>query len=465
MADLPREISEAFVRLKKEYPSGISLKRIRRGYYVYKEKGLWIKDQRRTKIISEYLGKITKEGLFVKKKLSAKDDLENAKAVVAEHGGEIIWHDKGISDIELHTGKELETTEVDLKLLTCLSMNARISMSEVGRIAGVPKQTAYSRVKALEEKLGIKYILETDMEKLGYLQYLILVKFEDKLPAYSELEAAIADDPGIQFAATIKGDFDLIMYVIAESYLKAHGNLVSLRSKAPFDRYNARWILTYFAQVYSFVPLRDIFIENVLKERVWHRSREALRFDKTNLKHREYLLLKELNGNSIANFSAIDTKYGLSTGASRYAYKELSERGVIRRPTISITEAGIKYTGAILISNIDYGKLKKNRYKLVEDEIRYGRILNKYCLFGNIGAPTNGGIGLLPIEKDGELETFAKKVETELQGSVVRDMIITKIIVGDLCYRRFDNTYSSAYQFLVRTTRLKQGEKIAYGQL
>ncbi|MDE1824632.1 MAG: AsnC family transcriptional regulator, partial [Candidatus Micrarchaeota archaeon] len=203
MKQFPPKVLEVFENLKKKYPPRLDLKLIKGRYYVYKERGMWLKEKGKNKTISEYLGKITEDGLFVKKKLSANGDFENAKAIIAEHGGKIIWEEKKEQDI-MAEEQHLTATAIDLKILTALSMNARIPIPKLAKMVGLNEQTAYSRIKSLEEKLGIKYILEIDIEKLGYIQYLVLIKFEEASLTAEELKKVIGDNPRIQFAAITK---------------------------------------------------------------------------------------------------------------------------------------------------------------------------------------------------------------------------------------------------------------------
>lgn len=463
MEGVPEAVKNAFDRLKAEYQFYIVLKRFKDKYYVYRHTGIWDRKLKRTRTKAEYLGRIKDDGLFIKKKLSAKDDLENAKALIAEHGGEIIWYEKKELGGAAPPRKEITVKEADLSLLMALSMNARMPMPKLAAFAGLNEQTAYSRIKTLDERLGIKYLLEIDVEKLGYIRYLILIKFEDDAPMMEEIEEAIKDENRIQFAAITKGDYDVVMYVIDETPLEAHDNLIKLRQKEPFSKYRASWTLTYFAQTYSFMPLRDEFIENILKEKVWHRTKESPRPDKDKLKLREFLILKELNSNSNSNFTLIDQKHNLNKGTSRYAYQALRERGIITRPTISMTKLPIKYVGVILISNMHYKTIQENRYKYLLDEIEYGKVANRYCLTGNIGAPASGGISFLPVAEDGDFGKAVENIEKELQGSIVRSLVVTDVIIGTLCYRRFDNMYSRQYRLLVEFKKLEPAKPTFYG--
>lgn len=459
---LPKSVVDEFNSLKEGGQSNLALKIIHGNYYVYKEHGIWLKREHRNKTISEYLGRITSDGHFIKKSFRAKNDLESAKALIAEHGGEIIWHEK-LDEAPLPVKQDLTATEIDLKLLTMLSMNARLPAAQIAKIIGMSEQAVYSRVKAIEKEFGITYLLEVDVEKLGYIRYLILIKFEDDVPTKQEIEEAIEGEYNIQFAAMTKGDYDVVMYVIDETPLKAYDNLLRLRQKRSISKYNGSWTFTNFAQTYSFIPLRDQFIENVVKEKVWHRTKDTPRLDKGQLLQREFLLLKELNNNSNATFASTDQKCNFNKGTSRYAYQALRERGIVTRPTISMTNLPIKYVGIILLSVDNYKVFEEKRYKFLFDLIEYREISNKYCLSGNIGAPAQGAISFMPVTQEGYLEKVTAALKKELPGSNIRSLVIIDIIVGTLCYRRFDNAYSRQYRLLVEFKKIEPARPVFYG--
>ena len=78
-----------------------------------------------------------------------------------------------------------------------------------------------------------------------------------------------------------------------------------------------------FGQVYSFVPLRQEFVDKILGQRQWHRRRfVVITPTQEDILKREYLLLTELNENAAMGFSEIDKKHGLGRGASRYTYQQ-----------------------------------------------------------------------------------------------------------------------------------------------
>ena len=454
------KIINTFNVIKKEYDH-CYLKKINNNYYVYKQRYTWHKEKRKSMTISEYIGRITIDGKFIKKVTSYKDELEKAESIVTSYGGKIIWE----KNEHIREAKHIEYIEdvkkSDLKLLTAMSMNSRMPASKLAELTGLNEQTTYSRLKVLENRLDIKYILEIDVEKLGYIKYLILIKFEDKIPTIEELRKTIEDEYTIQFAVTTRGRYDVVMYVIDKDPLTANNNLFRIRTKPNIRNYRAQWNLIYFAEVYSFVPISNEFVENVLKDSVWHRTKESPRPNREQLKYREWILLKELNKDSVTNFSFIDDNFSLPKGTSRYAYDELRNKRIIVRPTISISSLPMKYIGIIMIENIDEDKIQEHRYKYLLEIIKYDEIVNKYSLMGNIGAP-NGGIMFFPVTENESIDEIVERIDDELQGSKVSSLIVTEIIRGSLCYRRFDNAYSRQYGRLREFGKIDSFELINY---
>ena len=87
---------------------------------------------------------------------------------------------------------------IESALLTALSMNGRISFNFLSDLAGIEHQPVYRRVKILEKRYKIRYTAEIDVEMLGYLKFLIMVKFDKKIPTDEEIISAVASEPKVQ---------------------------------------------------------------------------------------------------------------------------------------------------------------------------------------------------------------------------------------------------------------------------
>ena len=144
MAGIPSTVTRTFERLRGESKVKIYLKQIGGRYYVYKESGTWDKEKKKTRVKSEYLGKILDNGTYIKKMTAYTDELERAKALILERGGNIVWPERkdGVEEAGLLAPAPVEANEIDTKLLMALSMNARTSFAHIGKLVGLSPSAA-----------------------------------------------------------------------------------------------------------------------------------------------------------------------------------------------------------------------------------------------------------------------------------------------------------------------------------
>ena len=202
--DIPQKIRETYDRIKKEYPSFVALKVINRRYYLYSQTTKADKKKGKLKTISHYLGRITEEGVFIKKGGTTEDKLEIAKAIIFAHGGKVILpegnrEEKG-QPLPI---SELTPDEKDQKIITALSMNARASFVFIGRQIGSSPNAAYNKVKQIERQYKIKYISEISAEKLGYHKFFVMVRFIGTLPPIQIIKKIVEAEPKVHFAILV----------------------------------------------------------------------------------------------------------------------------------------------------------------------------------------------------------------------------------------------------------------------
>lgn len=431
MGNVPRKVYEALEAQRRRYPFYITAKEINGRYYVYREYGEWDSARKKERVITEYLGRIAMDGTFIKKK---------AKTKLQKNG----YKEKQKTEIELD--------DSELRILTALSMNSRASISKIAGIVEMNDQAAYRKVRELEKKLKIKYIIESNLETLGYTRYLLLVKFTGRTPSKGALKKAVEEDPRIGFAVITRGDYDLVMYFIDKGYIEAIDDIWEMRSSGLFGKYSAEWHLLPFGLAYSFVPLRMAFIEKVMKKNDLGKS----------LTQKEFEVFSKLHENGVKSFFEIDKECRLTKGSARHAYLRMLSRGIIVRPTIKIENLPMKYLSMILLETLHGEKVLKKRYRLLSDVIQNGPIANKYALGGNVGNPA-GTAYFMPVIKNGELEIQARGMEKLVPGISVRSLIVTDMLVGEFCYRRYDNEYSRQYKLLVEQKKLERTKLVNYG--
>ncbi len=445
MDGVPKNVVATFSKLRKEYSFYTTLKRINDKYYLYHQSTIWLKNAKKTKTVSEYLGRIRDDGAFIKKMHLAKSNLVDAESLITAHGGEVIWHGDTDKVAKPQTERhDLAFTEVENRLLTTLSMNARASLAFVGRQIGLTPSITYNHVKQLEKKCGIRYIAEINPEKLGYLRFFVMVKFRDRIPNELELKAVISKSPNVQLAMLTKGKYDLMIYVLATSNLDIMRVVIDMRMG--LVDYPSEWYIVNFYEHFNFVPLRDEFID-VLK---------------ANLLNREYSVLKELNQSGNKDFVDIDRKYGFDEGRSSYTFYRLKEKGIIDRVTVTLSNTVVKYVGVIFLNIIDRKKFGKNREKLLSYTIREkdAPTMN-YVLAGDDGNP-DGILYFVPVLNEGDLEREAEGMEKLDLGAKFDTAIVLNTLLGSFCYRKFDYVYSKQHMRLVEDYGLPQKDQKNY---
>lgn len=447
MAVAPSAVTKTFERLRSASAGKIYLKQIGGRYYVYRESGTWDKEEKKTRVKSEYLGKILDNGTYVKKMVTYSDELEKAKALILERGGNITWPERksDVETINLPSPILLEASEIDAKLLMVLSMNARSSFASIGKLVGLSPAAAYARVKNLEKEYGIRYVPEIDVTKLGYLQFFLAVKFLDKMPPVENLRKLLQEEPKIQMAMTLKGEFDLLIYVLAKNVEELNTNM-RLGIFRKMGDYDCTWTTIPFYETYGFIPIRDEFID----------------FLKDSLLSREYAVLKELNLDGKNEFGEIDKKYGTEEGRSSYSYHKLRNEGKLRRITISLQKLPLKYTGIIMETLTNQLRFEKNQKKLLCDIIEKPESqLNKYLFVCDTVTPY-GIMFFVPVFNNLDLDNALEKLSDLERGMKFTTLIVTNVLFGGFCYRKFDNAYSIQQKVLENRFGTEKAQRMDY---
>ncbi len=483
--EIPKRVKTTVDSLRKERNKYIAVMKKRDNYYAYESTSIWDKDEKKVKSKMLYLGKIDDEGTFIPAKKRSGSLVEHLTSSFPKQIRDKIsslserYTGISVSKIEdntvylnfinergekkflgtlaedgafLNKSKEIETEnkeyelgDVDKKILTCLSMNARMPLSRLAKMVGISHKSAYYRVRSLEKKFDVKYLCEIDITKLGYMAYLVFVKFEDGMPDITKLRSTIIKQHKIQLAGLLRGEYDLLLYIIDKDPLKADSELLRFRTEDVFKNHKSTWYLIPFDFTFSFVPLRKEFIKDTIKE--GYRDLRSSYGTTGILSLRKLRLLEALCENSCEAFNELDADLGFGKGTSRYIYHELREKGIILRATINM-EVAIKYIGIILRETVDATKLLESLPNIRKDIIEsYNGIINRYLLVGIIGAPA-GIAYFLPAISNTEFDINKEFIESISKGSKFRSLVLTDILVGSFCFRRFDGTYSKVYESL-----------------
>ena len=372
-----------------------------------------------------YLGRITNAGQFIPaKKRKPRDLIQQQTAETVQNPLE-----EGQTQLT-EIVKEEKKYRNEPAILRALSMNGRISMSVLGHITSLKETTVSSQVKKIEKKYNIKYLAEIDATKLGYIRFLITVKFLDNLPSADELKGILAKEPRVQLAFMTKGEVDLMLYALAKDSEEITFLVLGLRTKVD---YNAVWNAAPVFEDYGCIPIREEFIDLL----------------KGELLNREYAVLKELSKDGKIDFTEIDKRHRFDRGRSQYSYYKMKEREIIKRITISMPNLAYKYIAVIFEDIVNWNHYRTKRAKSLKNIISENRTqVNRYLLVEDTVSP-NGIVLYLPVFNNGDLEsTISERAELDL-GITSRSLIITSILLGSFCFRNFDNSYSVQQEVLI----------------
>lgn len=456
MKTLPERIEKALEKIRKESKHYVDIKIINGRAYVYESTSIWDKKGKSIKKITKYIGRITESGEFI---ASRPRDPQLSAAVVKE------------PELEAERPKEAQKTvpevraemgKYDAEILTELSADGRITLPQLGKKIGLSPTGAEWQRNNIEKRYGVKYIAEIDLDKLGYLTYVIFIKFSEKMPPINEIRRELEKEKSVQLALLTQGEYDIVIYIV----LPQHGNTLwefyNIRGRI-FAHYDMKLYAAPFYSTYSFIPLRDSFFD-MLSEKVWVRNKNQPRPQGEYIMRREYVVLRELNSDGAMDFTKIDSKYNLPEGSARYTYHKLLDDGIIKRITIAMDNIHLKYISLIMLQKVNHAKYMKDREMVLRHIIQndFKRIINKYAIEGDIKVP-EGIFFILPVLEEADYESSSDTLG-KISGMSMVNMIATSVLVGRLCYRRLDEKFTVQHEILKNRYSAAHGAKKIDGE-
>jgi DNA-binding Lrp family transcriptional regulator len=151
----------------------------------------------------------------------------------------------------------------------------------------------------------------------------------------------------------------------------------------------------------------------------------------------------------------------MPNGSARHAFIKLVKKGIITRMTITLERLPIRYLAMMQFEYVNGNKFLKVRSRLLEEEIVYGKFINKYVYLGDMGIPSSL-MFILPIFSESDLNIAMNNLRYELKGTSGTTILFTQVIVGSLCYRRFDNSYSRQQRILEEVYKATPAKRLDY---
>jgi DNA-binding Lrp family transcriptional regulator len=118
------------------------------------------------------------------------------------------WESRALENSKLETSLIEKIDDVDLRILSLLQEDCRLSFNKIANKLGISVGTAFNHIKSLEKKGIIKgYTAIVDSDKLGYsLTAVIMIQAEGT--HLTDIEKEIAKTANVVAVYDITGDYD-----------------------------------------------------------------------------------------------------------------------------------------------------------------------------------------------------------------------------------------------------------------
>ena len=457
----PEKVRERFERLRSELPFPITIFSVAGHYYVVRQE--YSRDDKGNVIRHkpEYIGSITIDGMFKFKRSGTESEIEVAKAILKEHGEKVIPREQPVEEVN---GEKVETSVVENDILTNLTMNARMPIEMLAENVGIqPRRAAYLRA-SLEKNLNISYIPDVRLTKIGFLEFMIFVKFIRGSPDPNMVKAELSNIGELQFAALTSGIYDMLLFVVAESNENLAEIVKKIKGVPSLSSLSSLWEISYFYKTKSFVPLREEAMQ-VVATKVWKRTSERPRPGYTDLLESEFKVIKALVRNGAVKFSSMEAEEGIVRGGARHAYDRLMQREILPRVTVSIDGIGVKSNGIIIMKITNEKLFQESRKRLLEFimEERKNYIVNRFSLVGDTSNP-EGVIFFVPIIDGNELDETASDLSATVKGIELQKLAVTSTILGRIPHRRIDPLTSNQNMRLISEYKVKSESPRIYDE-
>ncbi len=436
MQEIPEKVKGTLQKLKEKQKHYIHLKIKDGSYYAFEITSRWDPLKRRTKSISLYLGKIDSNGEFTSP-LRRKQELKGI-STLDEY---ISYKEK----FEEQAEKFQIESAYEPVILEALSTDAREGIAAMSKRLNMAYNTVHYWIKRLESKYGIRYTIDYRfLDNFNLYKFLVVARFKNGRPDADTVRKLIKNEPRIQLGLWTRGSYDLFLFVLASKPFEVESMVYKLRSDPALAKYPSYWYSSYYTQGHGYIPLRDEFFD-LIKTRVWQRTKETPRKGPMQIFKREYATMRELNSSGLLEFNKIDEKYNLKSGSAQYTYHQLLKHESLLGITITMSSPPIKDIAVIMMPQINMKKfnLHKTEYfaEVISDE---NTPLNKYIFEGDVGSPY-GVMLIAPLYKEGDLELLEHGLNA-IKGVKVQSSVVSETLIGSLGFRKIDLTKSWIYK-------------------
>ncbi|MEM3282059.1 MAG: winged helix-turn-helix transcriptional regulator [Candidatus Micrarchaeaceae archaeon] len=309
------------------------------------------------------------------------------------------------------------------KLFRLLSEDSRTSISNLSEKIGTSRHTVVTKLKRLEADLKLLYTIEFNEDVIGLSNpHIILIKFSNK-PDYNEIARLLSKSYIPQLVATVKGNYDMLIYANSASRDEYVHWDKSMQIK--LAKYGTLWQTSEVAhRQLGFFPIRNELLA------------------KLDIPEKYKRMLLILNADSRISFKDLSKELGMHFNTVTYNFRNMLKMNYIRRFTSVIRERGslavMTTFGKYVISESFEEDAAKERKALMSDD--EFSMISRYVLVSQlIGSYDYFSIGVFDNEDKAYKydvkyykETMAKDKVKVMYGT------IDEVLLGSLPLRSID---------------------------
>ena len=352
--------------------------------------------------------------------------------------------------------RKRDKKELMLEVLKILSVDGRASSNEIARKLSIPKTTAYNLLNETIEKYGLKFVPEINIEELwkyefmklgrraskssvmektlesmpsiGFEEYMIFIKFLNKVPGEEFIKNAIESSYIPQFVARLHGEYDLVIYAVTRNYSELDKFAIMLSEK--LGKYNFTFTANKIIRTFGFFPLRQEI------------------FEQLNIFDNYKKLLSDLNKNGRRPFSEIVAKKDKEQSQITYIFDRLHKSGILERISYYETKPANVVSGLVQIKITNSSKFINKKNNWLNDMVSSGKDNHIYYTFMCDILNPQGILIFVNFLDGGEIDKFLYHFSRFLPLVDIKYIPLTRIILGNLGIRNFDMKYSQQYKNL-----------------
>ncbi len=346
--------------------------------------------------------------------------------------------------------KNSSQLQAEAKLLTELSMNSRAGIDKLAQQIGMQRGSVYKMIGRLVEEYGLHFVPEINLERiwkyefiattrrksrreiyhtqvnrLGFEDFAMLVKFIGKAPSNKEVMEAIGKSYLPQYIARLSGQYSLFVYIAARNSAEANEFQYSFMNK--LGRYSSIPRTKPLYPSFGFFPLTNALIEQMGIQISYKR------------------ILQALNNGSRRRFIEMSREIGVDNQMIGFDFARMQDIGMLLRSTLYMDKPPEPLIKLFMVSIRQRSRFLKNRQRFLLDFVK--KRIDTVIFMSGIIDP-EGFLIIARFKNSKEEEEFKRSIARLNLGVKVFESKLIKTLSGHLGIRRFVAEETSQYKEL-----------------